>query len=100
QLDTGVNGYTSITIGADGLGLISYYASTDLRIAHCSNVACTAATTITADSTNDVGLYTSIVVGTDGLGLVSEYDATNSDLRVAHCADVSCTSATSVSVDT
>ena len=31
---------TSITIGADGLGLISYYDVTngDLKVAHCSNV--------------------------------------------------------------
>jgi|GEM_PF-4738217 len=32
--------YTSVTIGADGLGLISYHNSTngDLKVAHCSNV--------------------------------------------------------------
>ena len=34
--------YTSITIGADGLGLISYFDSTngDLKVAHCSNPFC------------------------------------------------------------
>jgi hypothetical protein len=32
--------YTSVTIGVDGLGLISYYDSTndDLRVAHLSNI--------------------------------------------------------------
>jgi hypothetical protein len=37
-----VGEYTSITIGADGLGLISYYAVTgeDLKVAHCGNPAC------------------------------------------------------------
>ena len=34
--------YTSVTIGADGLGLISYYDSTegDLKVAHCENAFC------------------------------------------------------------
>jgi hypothetical protein len=38
-----VGEYTSVTIGADGLGLISYYDSTnaDLKVAHCSNLLCT-----------------------------------------------------------
>ena len=33
---------TSITIGTDGLGLISYRDGTnfDLKVAHCSNLAC------------------------------------------------------------
>ena len=52
-----VGQYTSITIGADGLGLISYYDATngDLKVAHCSNAACSTATTATLDSTGDVG---------------------------------------------
>jgi len=35
--------YTSITIGSDGLGLISYYdkSNGDLKVAHCGNPACT-----------------------------------------------------------
>ena len=55
-----VGQYTSVTIGADGLGLISYYDATngDLKVAHCSNVACTAATLTTLDSAGDVGQYT------------------------------------------
>ncbi|MBN1976355.1 MAG: hypothetical protein JW918_03040 [Anaerolineae bacterium] len=44
-LDSGgdVGLYTSVTIGADGLPLISYYDQTnyDLKVAHCSDVFCT-----------------------------------------------------------
>ncbi len=50
---SGLVGYdTSIAIGADGLGLISYYNATndDLKIAHCSNTACSSATTATVDT--------------------------------------------------
>ena len=33
---------TSVTVGADGLGLISYYDSTngDLKVAHCADTFC------------------------------------------------------------
>ena len=93
--------YTSSTIGADGLGLISYYDNTndDLKVAHCNNVACTAATTSTLDSTGDVGAYTSATIGADGLGLISYKDVTNSDLKVAHCNNTACTSASLSTVD-
>jgi hypothetical protein len=37
-----VGAYTSVTVGADGLGLISYYDVTngDLKVAHCANALC------------------------------------------------------------
>jgi hypothetical protein len=43
---------TSVTIGADGLGLISYYDVTngDLKVAHCSDAACSSAIITTLDS--------------------------------------------------
>jgi len=84
-----VQSYTSVAVGTDGLGLISYYAG-GLEVAHCSNLACTAATTSTLDSTGNVGLYTSLTVGADGLGLISYYDNTTGDLKVAHCALTGC----------
>jgi len=92
---------SSITIGADGLGLISYHDNTngDLKVAHCDNAACTSATTSTIDSDGLVGLDTSITIGADGLGLISYYDNTNYDLKVAHCDDTACTSATTSTLD-
>jgi hypothetical protein len=93
--------YTSITIGADSLGLISYYDDTNqvLKIAHCDDAACTSATTSTIDSTGWVGIDTSITIGADGLGLISYLDATNGDLKVAYCDNPACTSATTSTVD-
>jgi hypothetical protein len=93
---------SSITIGADGLGLISYLDSTNgfLKTAHCNDIACTSATTATLDSSGDVGYYPSITIGSDGLGLISYSDNTNYDLKTAHCNDIACTSATIAALDT
>ena len=54
--------YTSITIGADGLPIISYFDDTadSLKVAHCNDVACTGQDeTINTvdDPANIVGLY-------------------------------------------
>jgi len=93
--------YTSIAIGADGLGLISYFDDNngDLKVAHCASVNCTSATLTSLDTVGEVGFYDSIQIGSDGLGLISYWDATNGGLKVAHCSNTSCTSATLTSVD-
>ncbi len=90
-----------MTIGTDGLALISYYDATngDLKVAHCSDVICTSATIATPDSAGSVGQHSSVTIGADGLALISYYDVTNGDLKVAHCSDVACTSATLTAVD-
>jgi hypothetical protein len=69
---------TSITIGADGLPLISYYddINDDLKIARCTTPTCTAVTATAVDTIGNVGLDTSITLGADGIPLVSYLDAT------------------------
>ncbi|HQQ76613.1 MAG TPA: hypothetical protein PLB01_04605 [Thermoanaerobaculia bacterium] len=93
--------YSSIAIGSDGRGLISYHdgLNGDLRVAHCSDAACTSATTTTLDAAGVVGQWTSITIGSDGLGLISYYDVTNGNLKVAHCSNTACTSATTSVLD-
>ena len=88
-----VGRYTSITLGADGLPVISYYAFTngDLKVAKCANAACTGASTLTAvDSAGNVGLRTSITLGADGLPVISYRDVTNGVLKVAKCTSATC----------
>ncbi|MBX7185266.1 MAG: hypothetical protein K1Y01_09000 [Vicinamibacteria bacterium] len=97
--------YSSIVIGSDGLGLISYYDITNrrLKVAHCNDAACTTAAIAVADNgggANDVGQYSSITLGSDNRGVIAYWDATANALKVAHCADVVCSAATSVVVDT
>jgi len=93
---------TSVGIGADGLGLISYYdrENGDLKVAHCRNFICRAATMAVLDDEGDVGRWSSVAIGADGLGLVSYYDATNGDLKVAHCQNAACSAATTATIDT
>ena len=96
-LDIGFTGWSpSITIGSDGLGLITYTDGNrrGLRVAHCNDVACTGATLAALDSSGGTGYGSSVAIGTDGLGLISYYTEAGIDLRVAHCNDVACTGAT------
>ena len=102
QSEGNVGQFTALTIGTDGLALISYYDATngDLKVAHCSDAACTSATLTALDgAANNVGAPSSMIIGTDGRSLISYFDKTNGDLKVAHCSDVACTSATRATVD-
>jgi hypothetical protein len=88
-----VGTYTSITLGADGLPVISYRDGTNgyLKVDKCAYAACTGASTLTTvDSVGNVGYYTSITLGADGLPVISYYDATNGHLKVTKCANAWC----------
>jgi hypothetical protein len=90
---------TSVTIGADKLGLVSYwrvfydgYADkyyAELKRAHCDDLACTSATTwevdtITYDEEPTGVVYdSSVTIDAEGSPMISYYDATNGDLKVA-----------------
>jgi len=90
----------SITIGGDGLPLVSYFDESggDLEVAHCTNVACTASTLSTLDSSGSTGSRSSITTGQDGLGLITYYDTSAGEVNVAHCDDATCSTATLASV--
>jgi hypothetical protein len=92
-----VGASAAVAIGSDGLGLISYTDATNqsLKVAHCSNAACTAATITTLD-TGLLNTATAVTVGGDGLGLIL-YEVGGfppaGSMNVAHCSDLACTSA-------
>jgi hypothetical protein len=89
--------YPSITIGTDQLALLAYKSSGGaLVIAHCTDLACTAGTSITLAGEAPKG--TSIAIGSDGLGLIV-YQNGNNGLRAAHCNNVACTSASLNTID-
>jgi hypothetical protein len=95
DLEGRVEAQTSVAVGADGLGLISYYSVEEgLKVAHCSNASCTDATISVLDSGVEwLGTDSSLIIGSDGLGLISYRDGFNQHLKVAHCSNVSCTEA-------
>jgi hypothetical protein len=95
-LDNATNAgqYTSITIGTDGLPIISYagFSSghSNLSVVHCTAVDCSTHGAVTVlDNATNAGQYTSITIGTDGLPIIS-YEDINGDLSVMHCANVLC----------
>lgn len=98
QTGNDVGTYTSITIGADGLPLISYRDQTAnrLKVAHCNDLICSAATITTI---NTPAQHTAITIGSDGLGVISLYDPVVGSLKVAHCSNILCTSSTVSVVD-
>lgn len=90
----------SVVGGTDGLGLISYFVTTDhVHVAHCSNPACSSATSIAIDPTN-TNDFSGITLGNDGLGLVSYRDVTTNSMKVAHCSDTPCSAVTIHIIDT
>jgi hypothetical protein len=96
-----VGQFSSVTIGSDGLPLISYAlvaTVSNLKIAHCNDAACASAPTITTLDADNGGLYTAIAVGADGLGLIA-YARSDTNLKVAHCGNIACTSATLTILD-
>lgn len=100
----GVGEFSSLAIGPDQKGLISYYdrSNGDLKVAHCDDVECSSATNkYTLDSEGDVGRYSSLAIRADGRGLISylDYTNTNQDLRLAYCVDAICSSATVYTID-
>lgn len=97
-VNPGLSPQTSVTIGADGVGLIAYtggedYPNSDLRVAHCTSNLCTAATTAILDSGPLVGMEPSVRVGADGLPLIAygSVSGGNRMLKVIHCANAGCT---------
>ncbi len=94
----------SVTIGADGLPLLTRYDPTaqDLYTVHCQDIACVASSESLIDSAGNVGYNASITLGADNLALIiyTEGGAATNELRAAHCQNLQCTNATISVVDT
>ena len=68
-----VGRYSSITIGGDGLALVSYEDNTNknLKVAHCNDQDCSNFKISSIDNSGLIYYHTSITSGIDGLGLIS-----------------------------
>ena len=76
-----------ITIGVDGLPVISFALSSHLALAHCVDLICSDAVLTLVDDWDKVGEYNSVTIGQDGLPIIAYYDEMFQDLKVAHCPD-------------
>jgi hypothetical protein len=87
--------FNSITIGTDGLPIISYYgfafgSAGWLKVAKCGNPSCSSNNTIAIMGPPQIGMYSSIAIGSDGFPIISCYDSTNYDLIVLKCSIPDC----------
>jgi len=83
----------SITIGSDGLGIISYVTSDQfVKVAHCNDISCSSAGNQTLGSVGSFSANqkTSIAIDNQGLPLVSYYYQPSGDLRLTRCTDIAC----------
>lgn len=96
--DVGFNGTAqrvSLTIGEDGLPVMSYASGSSLAVltvAKCTRLDCPFFLTNDIE-VGGVGLHSSITIGVDGLPVISYYDTTNGDLKFVRCVDFTCQSA-------
>jgi hypothetical protein len=86
---------TSVTVGTDGLPLITYDIADPLpdyftRVGHCGNTVCNAGNTLTVAGCCTLTAYTSVTIGADGLPLISYIDLWDGFLMVEHCPNASC----------
>lgn len=96
--DGNVGAYSSITIGSDGMPIISYHDRSNgkLKVASCNDVACAGEDEIVTtlnDAAAGTGANTSIAIGDDGYPVISYQQwVTPWDglLKVAKCTDASC----------
>jgi hypothetical protein len=98
---TPLAGDSSITIGEDGLAIVSVYdaANGDLVVIHCDNPGCSQYTQTLVDSAGIVGRGNSIMATRTGFAAISYIDSTNGDLKLARCSNRSCTASTISVVD-
>jgi hypothetical protein len=85
--------FTSVAIGGDGLGVVSYSDHTNLNVevAHCADLACSGVTHGILDEFGAQGSTgTALAIGSDGLPLITYQDNTTNVFRVVHCGNVTC----------
>jgi len=82
--------FSSITIGADGKPVISYFDfASGLKVVKCITETCSSHRDPVVLDASALG-NTSIAIGVDAKPVISYADLTNSALKVVHCNDQAC----------
>jgi hypothetical protein len=86
-----VGRYPALTIGSDGMPLISYYDATNgaLKVAHCGVETCAVNSSVTVDDgVQPRGKHGSLAIGPDGFGLLAFTDEPQGSLITMHLSNV------------
>jgi len=85
----------ALAIGSDGLPVVAYldYTNLNLKVAHCSDPACSSVSQTVLDAEGDVGWSVGIAIGAKGMPIIAYIDNKKRQLKVARCGNPSCTSA-------
>lgn len=94
---------TAVLAGRDGAALIAYEADAavdSLRLAKCSDVACTVVSVLTLDKATSVGVGTGVQMrqGADGLPVISYFDRQFGTVKLARCSKQDCSASTLTTV--
>lgn len=94
-----VGPYNAITTGVDGFAVITYMVvnsgsdsnpvDADLKVAKCTNAACTSSVKTVLDIGN-LGMFTDVVVPSDGRPFITYYDQGNTQFKAYKCGSTSC----------
>jgi hypothetical protein len=85
-----VNGIRSLsmTIGSDGLPIITYNnTSSQLIFIKCHSLDCSSNSSITIDTSS---LRSEVIIGSDGFPVIASVPSVGSNLRVIKCNDIFC----------
>jgi len=98
---------TSIAIGSDGFPVVAYtpmsgpsVSTGELRLMHCSNIACTSGTASVLDTTGNTGSSPSIAIGSDGRPIIAYVEVNNHDLKLFRCSNIVCSTGSVTPLDT
>lgn len=97
--DAEVSGDIGLTIGSDGLPLITYFRgapANDLVAVHCKTSQCKASDSTALVTAGDVGKRSSVAIDPFGLPIIAFSNETTGGVHVARCADVACSSTSSI----
>lgn len=87
-----------LRLGRDGLPVLGYaLAAQGVRIARCSDLACTAPTVTTVGTDTGDLVTSALEIGADGIPVMAYYS--DGSLLFARCDDLPCATVTSIRVD-
>ncbi len=89
-----VGNQSAIAVDSNNLATIAYHDTTnsDLKVARCSNTACSSSTLASVDITGVTGDFPAIALDASGIPVIAYEDSATVDLKIVKCGNATCTS--------